>query len=196
MSVGDVSSDARGSGARFNDGKVAYELLPLRAVLAILRLQGSDRPLVRMLEHLADWQAGDDVALDRAIDESLPWPHPWIDSFADAARVFGYGKKKYAAWNWAKGMPWSVPLGCTVRHALKELAGQDLDDESGLPHRGHIHCNLLMLKQYAQSYPEGDDRPKEWLAPQPAQGPIELPEPAEILRERLESVDDDQAAAA
>ena len=160
MSIGDVTSNARGTGARFNDGKVAYELLPLRVVLDIIRWEPGDIHLKHMLAHLADWQAGDDAALTSAIDAIMPWPCPWIDTFADAARVFDYGRKKYAAWNWAKGMPWSVPFGCTIRHALKELDGQELDDESGLPHRGHIHCNLLMLKLYAQTYPEGDDRPK------------------------------------
>ena len=170
MSIGDVNSTARGSGARYNDGKGAYELLPLRVVLDIIKWDALDRHLIYMIERLADWQAGDDAALDRAIEAIMPVPAPWLDTFADAARVFDYGRKKYAAWNWAKGMPWSVPLGCTIRHALKELEGQELDDESGLPHRGHIHCNLLMLKQYALSYPEGDDRPKN-LAHRSAAGP-------------------------
>lgn len=163
MSIGDVNSNERGTGARYNDGKVPYELLPLRLVLDTIRWVAGDNHLLRMIEHLADWQEGDDAALDRAIEETMPVPFAWLDTFADAARVFGYGLKKYAAWNWAKGMPWSVPLGCIIRHALKELNGQELDDESGLPHRGHIHCNLLMLKLYAKTYPEGDDRPKEWL---------------------------------
>lgn len=166
MSIGDINSAARGTGARFNDGKVAYDLLPLRVVLDIIKWDGrahNDGWLVKMVSHLADWQAGDDAALDRAIEAIMPWPSPWLDTFADAARVFDYGRKKYAAWNWAKGMPWSIPLGCVIRHALKELDGQELDEESGLPHYGHIQCNLLMLKQYALTYREGDDRPVQWL---------------------------------
>ena len=59
MPVGDVDSDAKGSGARFNDGKPAFDLVPL-------------------------------VALE------------------DCAKVFEYGRRKYASWNWAKGFSvWS-----------------------------------------------------------------------------------------
>jgi len=167
MSIGDVSSNARGSGARYNDGKVAFELLPLRLLLdwlsdnGLLPTEGFD-DLREMLFHLADWQEGDDAALDAALIAALP--EPGLAGFTEAARVFEYGKKKYAAWNWAKGMPWSVPLGCIIRHSVfGEMAGEPIDPESGKKHRGHILCNLVMLLLYQQNYPEGDDRPKEWL---------------------------------
>lgn len=81
----------------------------------------------------------------------------------DEARVWMYGKNKYAAWNWAKGMPWSVPLACLLRHMAAWQSGEECDPESGLPHLAHAMCNLRMLTLYAKSYPEGDDRPKEWL---------------------------------
>lgn len=114
MSIGDVNSAERGSGARYNDGKVPYELIP-------------------------------GVALE------------------DCARVFDYGRRKYAAWNWAKGMAWMVPFGCLLRHLFAWARGEDNDPESGLPHLGHAMCNLVMLSTFARTYPEGDDRPKEWL---------------------------------
>ena len=111
MSIGDVNSKERGSGARYNDGKVALELIP-------------------------------GIALE------------------DCARVFDYGRKKYAAWNWAKGMQWMVPFGCLLRHLYAWARGEDNDPESGLPHLGHAMCNLVMLTTFARTYPEGDDRPK------------------------------------
>lgn len=111
MSVGDVNSAARGSGARYNDGKVPLELIP-------------------------------GIALE------------------DCARVFDYGRRKYAAWNWAKGMAWMVPFGCLLRHLYAWARGEDNDPESGLPHLGHAMCNLVMLCTFAHTYPEGDDRPK------------------------------------
>lgn len=114
MSIGDVNSAEKGSGARFNDGKPAMELIPL------CTLEGE-------------------------------------------ARVWAYGAKKYAAWNWAKGMPWSVPLGCLLRHLSAFQRGEDIDPESGLPHLDHIACNVRMLKLFSLNYPEGDDRPKQWL---------------------------------
>lgn len=114
MSIGDVHSDARGSGARYNDGKTAFELIP-------------------------------GVALE------------------DCAKVFEYGKRKYAAWNWAKGMPWLTVFGCLLRHLYAWARGEDNDPESGLPHLGHAMCNLVMLTTFARTFPEGDDRPKQWF---------------------------------
>jgi hypothetical protein len=78
----------------------------------------------------------------------------------DCARVFSYGAKKYAAWNWAKGMAWSIPLACAARHTLKVIQDNQMaDDESGLPHAGHIACNVIMLLQYQHTYPEGNGLP-------------------------------------
>jgi hypothetical protein len=90
-----------------------------------------------------------------------------LSTMEDEARVWMYGKNKYAAWNWAwnwaKGMPWSVPLACLMRHMAAWQRGEEVDQESGLPHLAHAMCNLRMLTLYSKTYPEGDDRPKEWL---------------------------------
>lgn len=83
-----------------------------------------------------------------------------LHTLEDEARVWEHGKKKYAAWNWAKGMPWSVPFACIQRHLAAWQRGEDLDPESGLPHMAHVACNVRMLSLYAKVYPEGDDRPK------------------------------------
>ena len=170
MSIGDVNSNERGTGARYNDGKVPYDMLPLGLLLGWMadtfQLDEPDHSAQEVLSHLGRWQAGDDEALDHALlatcDQTIGLP-----AFADAARVFQHVTtrpvKPYPKWNWMKGMPWSVPLGCAVRHALAWLGGEELDPDTGLPHRGHLQCNLLMLKLYAKTYPEGDDRPKGWL---------------------------------
>lgn len=115
MAIGNVKSDARGTGARFNDGKVPLELIPL-------------------------------IGLE------------------SAAAVFGYGAKKYAAWNWAKGMPWSTVTGCMLRHLSAIQRGEDIDPESGLPHIGHLMCNALMLATFRETYPEGNDLGSAHLA--------------------------------
>lgn len=116
MSIGDVNSQAKGSGARYNDGKPDYSLIPLATL-------------------------------------------------EDEARVWMYGKNKYAAWNWAKGMPWSVPLACALRHIAAWQRGEDIDPESGLPHLAHVMCNIRMLTLYTKTYPEGDDRPPKEMMP-------------------------------
>lgn len=166
--IGDIHSDARGSGARFNSGKVPYELLPLYDILAFqdvhrrrlgtpaLSFDSGDVRLI--LESLGQYQRGHGADLDAALRvSSFRWHS--LRAFAPAARVLDHGRKKYAEWNWAKGMPWSVPLGCAVRHCLALLDGEELDSESGLEHLGHLQANLLMLLVYRRTYPEGNDLP-------------------------------------
>lgn len=160
--IGDVTSDARGSGARFNSGKPPVELIPVWIIAGYewVNVNQVDAPEAwHVINMLGKWQLK-----HCSIDEVL-WEMDASWS-TDAARVFDYGRKKYAEWNWAKGMKWSVPLACAVRHCLAILRGEENDPESGLPHRGHVACNIVMLAQYESSYPEGDDRP--WRLLQPA----------------------------
>lgn len=162
--IGDVNSNALGSGARYNSGKAALDLIPA-TILAAYYNEITDRykqPRYRMtLECLGRFQMrevapdGERGLLLHALN-SLGDP---VEVWSECARVFDYGRKKYAAWNWAKGMPWSVPIGCALRHiVLGPLAGKVTDNESSEPHRGHVACNLVMLLHYLTHYPAGDDR--------------------------------------
>jgi len=82
---------------------------------------------------------------------------------AGCARVFMCGKVKYAEWNWTKGMPWSEPFCCTMRHLLKWFfLREDLDKETREHHLDHVLCNVFMMRHYVDHYKEGDDRPPEW----------------------------------
>ena len=114
MSIGDVNSDERGSGARFNDGKADFSLIPLCTL-------------------------------------------------EDEARVWMHGERKYKRNNWMKGMDWSIPFACAMRHLAAWQRGEDIDVESGLPHLAHAQCNLRMLTLYAKNFPEGDNRAKEFF---------------------------------
>lgn len=108
MAIGDITSTARGTGARYNDGKTRFDLIPLASL----------RP---------------------------------------AADVFEYGAKKYSERNWMRGQPWSVPMASMMRHLADLQAGEMIDNESNLPHVGHILCNAIMLAHFYQFYAEGDD---------------------------------------
>jgi len=80
--------------------------------------------------------------------------------FAGAARIFMAGKLKYNEWNWTKGMKWSITMDCLLRHLFKFwYFGKECDPETGEHHLDYAICNLLMLRHYVKSYPDGDDRP-------------------------------------
>jgi len=165
--VGDLNSQTKGSGARFNAGKVPYELLPISLIadMADASIEREEDDIkdqaIVVLGYLGLWQ-------ERNIENGIPDEHPLLsailafeDDLESTARVFEYGKKKYSEFNWAKGMAWSIPLACAVRHLLAILAGDINDPESGLSHVGHVRCNLTMLYSYdvKGTYPEGDNRP-------------------------------------
>lgn len=153
--VGDINSQERGSGARYNGGKPDFSLIPLTL---IAKAWQSIRP--NSVYAKALWELGMFQETHRT-----SWLYEMVhtlgeDGWEECAHVFDYGKRKYAAWNWAKGMPWSVPLASCARHLFKMLVYEEMvDDESGLPHRGHIFCNVVMLLTYSASYVEGNDLP-------------------------------------
>lgn len=156
MSIGDVQSNDRGSGARYNDGKIPFELVPLKLMAEQMLRDGRHDGAVQALLHLGAWQArGATSFLYEALSVL------GVEGWRECAQVFDYGKRKYAAWNWSKGMAWSVPLACAVRHLMAVLDGEVLDPESGLPHRGHVFCNICMLLTFEKTYAEGDDRAPE-----------------------------------
>lgn len=150
--IGDVNSDAKGSGARYNSGKVPMELVPL-TLIALSWREADDAVMAMAMRALGRYQETADVRhLLNAVDAlGCPW--------GVCARVFEYGKHKYAEWNWAKGMAWSIPLACAARHLMAMQRREVLDDESKQPHSGHVLCNIVMLLTYAHSYPEGNDLP-------------------------------------
>jgi len=159
--VGDVNSTARGSGARYNAGKTPIELIPLRVIAEHRIAYDGHSPETDTLLALARFQEGG-TAADLLDAITLIFPE-----WKECAAVFDYGRKKYAEWNWAKGMNWSIPIACAARHLIFGLmAGEDVDPESGLPHRGHFLCNIVMLLTFIRTYPEGDDRPSKWLGAQ------------------------------
>jgi hypothetical protein len=160
-SVGDVNSNAKGSGARFNAGKAPLDLIPLRFIAESYkgRLTGDAEKARLALADLGEFQeTGKDCHLYRALNALGPIVGVW----RDCAKAFDYGRGKYAEWNWAKGMAWSIPLACAARHCLAIMEAEhegNLDPESKCPHRGHIACNVVMLLQFLRTFPEGNDRP-------------------------------------
>lgn len=158
MSVGDVTSNVRGSGARFNEGKPELDLIPPYIFQTIYqdKIQSLSEDFSVAISYVLEVLEMVYRGEHHLLEESLKMLNDWTP---EAARVFTYGKKKYAAWNWAKGMPWSVPVGCIMRHIVAILDGEEFDRESNWHHMAHVMCNLIMLYHFMLHYPEGNDLP-------------------------------------
>ena len=151
--VGDVNSTEKGSGARYNAGKPPMAYIPLRQQLIVMKgYKRFDERIKLILQELIRFEQRE-VPMWNVISLLR------TDDLIDASYVWAYGAQKYAPFNWAKGMKWSIPLSCISRHLQAILKGEELDDESGCKHWGHVVCNLLMLEHYEQYYDQGDDRP-------------------------------------
>lgn len=78
--------------------------------------------------------------------------------FAVAA-VLTYGAIKYDDWNWAKGMRRGRFMAALMRHWIAYMVGEELDDESGLPHLWHVgSCVCLLVSAELRGVAEEDRR--------------------------------------
>lgn len=164
LSKGDLPLSApgvAGGGRRNNQDKASFELVPLSLVAKsfVYDLTPAGLTTKVMLGLVGQFQASGDIKyLDMALQHGNTY---WID----CAKGFAFGRIKYDEWNWASGMKWSVPLGCIGRHALAVLTGEDIDVESNIHHIGLIMCNIVMLKTFTNTFPDGNDLPAIGLIP-------------------------------
>ena len=88
-----------------------------------------------------------------------------IPTFAQEqyAKVLTKGAEKYAERNWEKGMRWSKVLASLERHLQAIKRGEDYDSETGLLHSAHVMTNAAFITEYYKIYPQGDDRPHNYL---------------------------------
>lgn len=81
------------------------------------------------------------------------------DGLDELVKVYTYGAQKYADRNWEKGMSWSRCFASLMRHSWKFWRGEDIDEESGLPHTAMIAWNAMTLLTYQLRKIGTDDRP-------------------------------------
>ena len=103
-----------------------------------------------------------DVAL-KYDDNKIPVELLPTQALEEVAKVLAFGKKKYAAWNWAKGFKWTRLIGAAIRHIYAYQRGEDKDPESGLSHIAHAACCILFLLQHELSNLGEDDRYKDFI---------------------------------
>lgn len=81
-------------------------------------------------------------------------------ALAGLAKVFQFGAevKGYGKHNWKKGMLITELVDSLDRHKLELINGQNVDEESGLPHVDHLLWNALVLSEMFHTRPDMDDR--------------------------------------
>lgn len=91
----------------------------------------------------------------------LPYDLVPFQEITDAyVRVAEFGAKKYAPWNWSKGLS-RVQLCCSMlRHIFAYIRGEDHDPESGLMHTDHILWNAVTLSHNVHWNLEDGRRPE------------------------------------
>lgn len=79
----------------------------------------------------------------------------------EEAGVWTFGKQKYQAFNWHKGISYNRILAAIERHTALLKAGIDLDYETRRHHAASIRCGCAMLIQFClEERTELDDRLK------------------------------------
>lgn len=96
-------------------------------------------------------------------DGKTQWHLLPLEAVEGAVRVMMHGAKKYSAYNWANGMPYTRVLDAAMRHINAIYQGEDKDPDSGLDHVDHALCELLFLKYYMIHRVGEDDRFKRSL---------------------------------
>lgn len=81
----------------------------------------------------------------------------------DMVDVLTLGAEKYFDRNWENGLSWTSVLASMKRHIAAIERGEDYDPESGRLHIAHAACNVHFLNSFYYTFPQGDDRPKNFL---------------------------------
>ncbi len=77
---------------------------------------------------------------------------------AELGKVAAFGAQKYDRGNYLKGYDWSLCVDAMHRHILAFESGEDLDEETGLPHMAHAAWHGLALTSFYLRGIGTDDR--------------------------------------
>jgi hypothetical protein len=81
-----------------------------------------------------------------------------VEALAVVARLYGKGAEKYAEHNWRKGYEWSKSYAALNRHLNAFWGGEDIDEETGMPHLACVVFHALTLLTFMEEQPEFDNR--------------------------------------
>jgi len=74
------------------------------------------------------------------------------------SRVFGVGSVKYRERNWEQGYSWGWSFASLMRHAWKFWKGEEVDEETGLPHIMQAAWHCIVLYTFSIHHRNFDDR--------------------------------------
>lgn len=97
------------------------------------------------------WDVDEQEQSLRYNEGKLKWSLVHFKSLEPLVRVLMYGAEKYAPDNWKKGLPEKEILDSMQRHMAALMDGQQIDEESGLPHVGHIICNCMFWQYHNEN---------------------------------------------
>jgi hypothetical protein len=170
--IGDLNSTEQGSAARNNANKPRWALMPLLQIGELMSVIESGYDQVHLYDltlALGNFQKTGKYS-DALVCLELGYYYLMNttgSNFDQASQkvitVWEAGEKKYAAYNWMKGMPWTEVLNSAQRHVIHMFNGNQIDNETGEHHAAHFICNCMMLVHYIVNYPEGNDLPCNWF---------------------------------
>ena len=84
------------------------------------------------------------------------------DALWELATLYGVGAEKYAERNWEHGYSWSLSYAAMQRHAHQFWMGEDVDQETQMPHMASVAWHAFAMLHFLgnpDEYQEYDDRP-------------------------------------
>lgn len=81
----------------------------------------------------------------------LKWSYVHFRSLEPMVKVLEFGARKYAPDNWKKGLKRDEVLESMQRHIAALMDGEEIDQESGESHIGHIQCNAMFYNYLFQN---------------------------------------------
>lgn len=125
-------------GRRYNNGKLEWNLIDFKQLEDQVRVLMYGAHKYTIYEGPEGPIKGSEISTQEAA--SLP--------------VLSSGKD-----NWKGGLSLRDCADSMLRHYFAFMSGEDNDPESGLPHLGHIGCNLMFMTYIMKNQPGRDDRP-------------------------------------
>ena len=111
-------------------------------------------------------------------DEGKPMLHLVEPIYLEAlAVVREFGNKKYGSDNWkeGKGLDQLRLYDSLMRHLLAYIKGEDIDQESGLPHLAHVGVNNMFMYWNHYNKPETTDNREKKRKPTVPTAPPAVP---------------------